>query len=382
MAVGIVAEYNPFHNGHKYQIDEIKKLNKEVVAIMSSSFVQRGEPAIFSKFERARLALLNGCDLVLELPCQYATGSADVFGKNAIELLSRSGIVEAVCFGVEAESEGERDQLLRLARLFENETAEFKEALKNALDEGCSYPRARQRAAETVMGTGLEGLFMPNNILAVEYLRNMERLSLKPLFITRKENEYLQDSLSGEISSATAIRKAIFEKNFEGVKKALPNGYEDLSVKDSVSIEDYADILRYLLKTLSADELSQIADITEGLENRILRCSDFENLNELFDNLKTKRYTRTKLQRAIIHIILGITKQMQEKSPEYIRVLGFRKEKEYLLGEMAKKASLPVITNAKNYPDLLKQEAKATDIYNIFLSKKSGEDFTTPIIVV
>ena len=381
MASGIIAEYNPFHKGHKYHIDEtIKKTGDDIIAIISGNFVQRGEPAMLDKHARAKMALLNGVSLVLELPVEYATASADVFAMGAVNILNSCGVINCLSFGSEA---GETETFENLAHILNNEPLEFKELLKTELNKGLSYPSARNASLEKYTNKSLDFLNKPNNILGLEYMRQLKKInsSIKPITVERIVSDYNSSELSGEISSASAIRNALADKDYSALNSVPENCIEMLKDKYIPSINDYSDILAYILRTKPAKEISNIADITEGLENKITD-TDFDTVTDLIGKIKSKRYTYSKLQRALLHIILDITKEEQQKNPGYIRVLGFRKDKKELLSEIAKKANLPVIINVKENEELLKKEIMATDIYNIAMGRKKGMEYVTPVVVV
>ena len=379
MATGIIAEYNPFHKGHMYHINETKKItDNDIVVIMSGNFVQRGEPAMTDKHTRAKMALRNGVSLVIELPVEYATGSADVFAKGAVNILDATGIIDTLSFGSE---QGSTDIFDKISDILNNEPNTFKELIKNYLNSGLSYPSARTKALEEYMSLNLDFMNRSNNILALEYIRQLKKLnsSIKPVTVERIVSEYNSRSLSGEISSASAIRQALLDKDISALDSIPENCIDPIKDKKIPQLNDYTSILSYILCTRSPSEISEYADITEGLENRILN-TEFNSIDELITKTKTKRYTYSKLQKAILHIILGITKKDQQADPKYIRVLGFRKDKKYLLKELTEKASLPIIMNVKENENLLKREIIATDIYNIPLNKKRGMEYTTPLV--
>lgn len=380
MATGIIAEYNPFHKGHLYHINETKKItNNDIVVIMSGNFVQRGEPAMADKHTRAKMALRNGVALILELPVEYATGSADIFAKGAVNILEASGIIDTLSFGSE---KGSTDVFNKVSDILNNEPKPFKTLIKKYLNTGLSYPASRTKALEEYMSLNLDFMNKSNNILALEYIRELKKLnsSIKAFTIERIVSDYNSTNLSGEISSASAIRSALIKKDITALN-AVPENVLDLINNNKIpSLNDYTSILSYILRTKSPKEISEYADITEGLENRILN-TEFTATEELISKLKTKRYTYSKLQKAILHIILGITKEEQLNKPKYIRVLGFRKDKKHLLKELTEKAELPVIFNVKENENLLKREIISTDIYNIPLNKKRGAEYTTPIAI-
>lgn len=381
MATGIIAEYNPFHKGHKYHIEETKRItNTDIVAIISGNFVQRGEPAMTDKHTRAKMALLNGVSLVLELPVEYATGSADIFATGAINILNSTGIIDNLSFGSEA---GNLSVFSKISDILNNEPPLYKTQLKEYLNLGLSYPSSRNKALESYLNTDLAFLNKPNNILALEYIRAIKKLDSKitPVTIERIISQYNSNLLSGEISSASAIRTALINKDKFALNAIPKNCINLITNKKIPTLDDFSTILSYILCTTPPIELSKYADVTEGLENRITN-TDFVTISELMENIKTKRYTYSKLQKALLHIILGITKEEQQKPPKYIRLLGFRKDKKHLLSDMVKNSSLPVITNVKENSDLLEREILSTDIYNIVNNNKRGLEYTTPLVII
>ena len=381
MAVGIIAEYNPFHKGHKYHIDStIKATGDNIVAIISGNFVQRCEPALLKKHIRAKMALLNGVSMVLELPVEYATGSADVFAFGAVNILNDCSIIDKLSFGSE---KGETAIFENIAQILNDEPSLFKNYLKENLSLGMSYPLARNSALESYTGKKLDFMNKPNNILALEYIRQLQKLNshIKPFTVERIVSDYNSNNLTGEISSASAIRKAILNNDNSALNSMPNNCREFLKEVNSPLIDDFSQILAYILRTQSLENISEYADITEGLENRIAN-TNFNTITELIESIKTKRYTYSKLQKAILHILINIKKIDQTKKPKYIRVLGFRKDKKHILSEMVSKAKIPVVIGVKENENLLKKEILSTDIYNIPLGIAKGEEYKNGVVVI
>lgn len=400
MTSGIIAEYNPFHNGHVHHIEQTKKIteSKYTVAVMSGNYVQRGEPAICDKYTRAKAALQNGIDIVIELPLYYATGGADVFSYGAIDTLNKTGIIDSVCFGSE---EGDMEKLQSAAKLLTNENQSFKKALKENLKSGYNYPYSRMKALETELKKDYSLLEKPNNILALEYLKALINLksSITPYTIKRKSAEFHSKDISGKISSATAVRNAVLNQDYDIIKQCIPENYFDLlyeAVKTNVPVlDDYSSIIRYIIINTAPEKLAEISDITEGLENRIIKYSYSKTITDLIKNLKTKRYTYTKLQRAMLHIILDIQKSdikelTSEKGTPYIRVLGFKKTASNLLSELVSKSKVPVIINLKNANNvldsyakkILEAEIKSTDIYYLNCNLDTNYEYRQPVVIV
>ncbi|MBR1442515.1 MAG: nucleotidyltransferase [Firmicutes bacterium] len=400
MNTGIIAEYNPFHNGHKYHIAQTRHITnaENIIVIMSGNFVQRGEPAIVNKYLRARAALLNGADMVIELPTVYSTGSADVFAFGSISLLDSSGIIDNISFGSEA---GQLEPFKAAADVLLTEPLSFKAAIKEELSKGISYPKARMNALSKELGTDCSYLSTANNILALEYIKSLAALNshITPYTVARLSADYHSEDISGNISSASAVRKAIYvlspSELPQTLSSCIPDNYLDDLLSEISSyiptLDAYSDILSYILCTKPTEYIASISDITEGLENRIKKSDDFIKITDLLSSLKTKRYTLSKLRRAILHIILGIRRSdvILSSPPPYIRVLGIRKDKSYLLSDLVENSSLPVITNvAKDINTLspyayefLMREAEFSDIYYLFF-RKTSTDFTSPLVVV
>lgn len=405
--VGIITEYNPFHLGHQYMIAEAKKITcaDRVVVVMSSSFVQRGEPAFLDKWTRAKAALLNGVDMVLELPVLFATANAETFASAAVRILEDTGIVDVLCFGSES---GNLTTLQEAAKLMTDETEEFRSLLKSHLDLGMSYPTARSKALETISNINSKILNQPNHILALEYLKALERYqcSMIPMTIRREGSAYHSTSLENKFASASAIRKGILEDQVAEAFAQVPENCYELYGKTlslgtaPVLWKNYAAPLNYKLRTMSAEELANIFEVTEGLENRILRSIDTcYEIEDIVEYVKSKRYTRTKIQRILLHILLDIKASevsyfMKKLHMPYIRVLGFRKENADILGDLTMHAKCPVLTNLKKAPDILDEdglhllalEKTATDLFTMTVPnpiyRSPNQDFTMPMAIL
>ena len=393
---GIIAEYNPFHNGHKYHIEQAKILTgaERVIVVMSGNFVQRGEPAVYNKQVRTKAVLLNGADIVLELPVFYSTASAELFARAAVDILDKTNCVDFLCFGCES---GSLMPLAQAADILSDESESFKAALKAALDSGKAFPAARACALAEACGVDPSIISLPNNILAIEYLKALTTLksTIKPIGIRRMYTEYNSLETAGSFASATAVRNMI-KSNSASVQAFMPY---DFGGNSPVFADDLSPMLNYALRMNTAESLSKIYGITEGLENRIIRSAG-ENLTftDIVNSVKTKRYTQTAIQRALLHTILNITAEdicrISSPSPNhYIRVLGFRRSSADLLSEICKKAALPIVTNVKSRDSLseagkfmLLKESSATDIYSLISPdisrRKIGLDITAPMVTV
>ncbi len=378
---------------------------QRAVVVMSGSFVQRGEPAIFDKWTRAKCALQNGADMVLELPVLFATAQAETFARGSIKVLQDANMIDALCFGSES---GDLASMQEAAKVMINETEEFQRLLKQHLDDGISYPAARAKALETVSHISSEILSRPNHILGLEYLKALDHYNstIQPFTIQRKGVQHDDPSLKGEYASASAIRKAIFSENTSEAFLHLLENTRDLLTKEislgtaPASMEHLTAALHYKLRTTSAEDLQEIFEVTEGLENRILRAVENGYFAEdLIDFIKSKRYTRTKIQRILIHILLDIrTKEvtyfLRRTHLPYIRVLGFQKEHAEILGDLTEQAKCPILTNLKKAPEVLDEdglhllalEKLATDLQALAapnpLYRVPNKDFTMPMAIL
>lgn len=406
---GIIAEYNPMHNGHIYHLQKTKEISKAdfVIAVMSGNFTQRGEPAIIDKWERSRIAVLNGADLVLEMPFVYATGSAPDFAYGGIEILEGLGIVDAVSFGSES---ADIDKLEQIACFLKNESPAFKQHLKRHLDRGISFPAARQIAVEECLGNDSGSLLMtPNDILAVEYLKYVRTMT--PVVIKR-QGSYSSAKLPSEMDidsaleaehtgcvemirnadpaaavSAKAVRKAVAEGGIDQIRPFVPDdSCEALFAAYGPGVTSalkrkYFDLLRMVILSYEKEELRQIRGMDEGMENRIKKeirmHADYESFA---DALKSKRYTRTKIDRLLLHVLAGLKKcdcissnMIGSKSVDiYTRVLAFNEKGAFLLKKSAEVSAIPVITNInKNagFPEIAKYDIKAADLYNLLFGR-------------
>ncbi|MBH5316685.1 nucleotidyltransferase [Paenibacillus sp. GSMTC-2017] len=388
-AVGVIVEYNPFHNGHYYHLQQSRKITgaDTVVAVMSGHFLQRGEPAMWDKWTRTRMALAGGCDLVIELPVAYATQAAEWFAYGSVSLLEATGVVDAFCFGTES---GQLEPLQMAAELIVDEPPAFKTILKEQLATGTSYPSAFSTSISTYLEEqGYAGFAkfpyaMPNHTLALHYLLALKRIKgvMRPFTIARERAQYNQDTITdGEIASATALRKQLLiHQSVKEIQSYIPSTTYDIIDKcwakgmKPISWDNYIVPLMHTMLTHSAQQLSDMNELSEGLEHRILNnlpnltSANFEQLLSL---LKTKRYTRTKLQRALLSILLGHRKS--DFSPDklstgvqYIRVLGFSDKGRQLLKRMRTSSKLPVLMSAARPPqscNYLEMDVQASNAY-------------------
>ncbi|MFD0711229.1 nucleotidyltransferase [Paenibacillus sp. GCM10027626] len=388
--VGLIVEYNPFHNGHLYHLQQSKKItgSDAVIAVMSGHFLQRGEPALLDKWTRAEMALRGGCDLVIELPVAYSTQAAEWFAYGAVALLEATGVVDCLCFGSEG---GMIAPLRRIAKTMAKEPASFGTLLAAALAGGSNYPSAYSSAVKQHMllsGDDEAAAFPlnePNNTLGLHYLLALERLesAIQPFTIKREKAGYSQANISdASIASATAIRKLIMEDKMpEAIAPYVPASTFELLMQQAgerrlVGWEQLSRLLFHKIISESAAELNQYHEVTEGLEYRIKRLMPSLprlTVASLLDSLKTKRYTRTKLQRALLAILLNHHKEQLGAEQlragiQYLRILGCSAKGKTLLKKMKGKAALPILLSAARPPEpfpFLELDVRATSIYGM-----------------
>ena len=324
----IICEYNPLHYGHLYHIQKAKELSgcDAVMCIQAGNFTQRGEPAITNKYVRARMALEAGADIVVQIPTAYCCSSAEIFALAGVKIANSFDDVTHLAFGCETEN---FELLKEIAKYFANEPKEYKEKLKKFLDLGDSLPVSRQKAIEELMKEDkvefseitetLNILTKPNNILAIEYLKALIRTKSKiePIFTTRSNSDYNSADLNGKDSSATAIRtKLLSKQKIRAIKKLVPSFTYKL-LKDDIDefglpdLNLYNDLCSYVVKTSLASDYKNVYDVSEGIENRFLESAKkFKDFNELLLDVKTKRYTYTRLKRIVLRLLLKIDKNI------------------------------------------------------------------------
>lgn len=379
---GLIAEYNPFHNGHKYHIEQAKAITgaDAVIVVMSGDFVQRGMPAILPKHMRAKAALEAGASAVLELPVCYATGSAEYFAYGAVLLLEKLGCVDSICFGSEC---GDMELLQKAANVLVDEPAEYREALHRFVRAGDSFPLARQKALAAYVSP--EVLSEPNNILGLEYLKALARIGskMKPYTIRRVYSQYHDTDLQEEFSSATAIRKQILSGNMEVLAGQVPVKFlTDLQEASPLHANDFSLLLKYRLLVETKESLLAYADVSEDLANRIInRRNQFQNFEQFCLLLKTREITYSRISRALTHILLGL-KNGDDTGIHYARVLGFCKRDRAVLAQIKRDGEVPMLTKlraARTLDDaaqkMLATDAFASDLYESVVSDKYGTKF-------
>ena len=386
--LGLITEYNPFHNGHKYHLEESKQItnSKYSVCVMSGNFVQRGEPALVNKWARAKMAISAGIDLVIELPVVYSLQTAELFAYGGVKILDSLGIVDCISFGSE---NGNIEILDRISSIILEEPKEYKLGLKRYLDSGIPFPKAREKALNDVLkDTSSNAVGSSNNILGIEYLKAIKKINsrIKPYTIKRVNNNYNSPTIENNISSATSIRNALFDDiNLGSLQNVVPKTTFDILNEEfsfnrgPVFSKDFENTIISEIRKMSIEDIKNIFDVSEGLENRIKSLSmKTSSIDELISLIKTKRYTQTRIQRILFHILLGIKKDFYKEienfgGPQYIRVLGFNENGKKLLNMAKKKASLPIITKVANFKNtgnetfqrMLQCDITATDLYTL-----------------
>jgi len=395
--VGIIAEYNPFHSGHLYHIDMARRQSgaNAVIAVLSSNFVQRGEPAFLEKRTRTEMALLHGVDLVIELPALYSSHNAGVFARGAVDTLASTGVVTHISFGMESPekvNEGLLDILLR-------EPDSFKSALACYLKKGYSFAESRSRAAEALFPGAQDILSKPNNTLAFSYLLRIREKNYPIIPVpTRRIGEAYHSTEPGMLPSATAVRLALKENRMEILEK-LPQESARLIERDIqggrclLSDHYYWRILRSVIIRLEAHEIRGFAEMSEGLEHRILdKAKKSVSLQEFVDSCASRRYPRTRIQRHLVHILLGLrqedNRRAERMSPPYMKILGMNDRGKDLLRRMTTTSSAPVVYRHKKFPESFEKtvadfEYRACGIWENLVGspEPERERYAPPIII-
>ena len=443
---GIIAEYNPFHNGHQYHVERsrVETGADYCVIVLSSNFTQRGEPAIVDKFTRARMALECGADLVLELPIACSASSAESFAQGGVSLLHQLGVVDHVCFGSEC---GDVGILSKFAKILLEEPKSYVEDLRSGLAAGHSYPVARNRALmdySPELAQYKDVLSSPNNILGIEYVKAILKYKSKltPHTILRVGSNYHDRSFGSEYCSALAIREAIFSHGSSNKHVTLPDVFTEdgplhngsasglstqisgsdfdasaslsrqmpkkavqiltasLRETPAMTIDDFSQMLLYKLLIEKKEGYERYLDVTSELSDRIRNSlGQFQSYSSFCDQLKRKNMTYTRISRSLLHVLLGMTKEDAFRNDTnshlpYARVLGFRKDAEPLLGEIKKSSSIPLVTKLADAPqllspdamDFLNRELQYGSIYESMAALKAGrrarDERQIPIVIV
>lgn len=401
--IGIIAEYNPFHNGHLYHLHKSKQLTgcDYTVAIVSGNFLQRGIPALWDKYTRGKMSTTMGVDLALELPFPYATGSAKDFSSGAISILDSLNTIDYLCFGAETD---DIDMLNDIASIINEEPGEYKASLTELLSQGMSYPQARTIALSQYLSLKDKNLeyivSQPNNILAIEYVASLQKINsdIKPVIIKRTKAMYHDKTLYGSISSATAIRSKIYSKDFDHISILK----DDIPVDVCKLIEDthmstwpihpnsLTQFLQYRL--INSINYSDICDISQELSNKLINLSPNLKYEAIIDSLSSKEITKTRICRSLIHLLLEYKEShrsmfIDNKYAFYANILSLRKDSSSLIKTINKNSKIPLITKKAdfnkyldNYPNINKDVAnimwnydmKATALYNCLVYNTFG----------
>lgn len=410
--VGIIAEYNPFHNGHKYQIEQIrKKTNADFVAIaMSGNFLQRGVPSLCDKYTRAKMALECGADLVFEIPTMWATASAEYFARGGVALLANTGVVTHLGFGAETD---DLESLMQVSSILREEPDIYRAVLGNSIRSGNAFPVARKNALITslpyMLTDKLDDLLdSPNNILALEYLKALPD-EIQPVLIPRKGAGYHDTNIDTALPSASAIRETLAlskeELDLEKIAVAMPEkAYKILlpllEKNEILNNDDFSDMLGYCLFSLQHRGYSDYADCTLDFSNKVSKnLKDYVSVDAFTQQLKSKDMTYTRVSRNLLHILLGI-KQADYSIGKaigytpYLRILGFRDEAKPLLNKIKKNANVPIITKVADASSkldygtykLFEKDLFASSLYYQVLARKSKQtplnEFTNQIVIL
>lgn len=394
---GIVAEYNPFHNGHKHQLEKSKELGEwtHTVAVMSSNYVQRGETALISKWARAEMAVKNGVDLVIELPTLWSTSHAQRFALGGVSLLESLGCVDMLSFGSEC---GNIDELIECKNAINSEAVG--ERLKENLEYGLSFASARAEALRTVYGNRFfDILEEPNNTLGIEYLQALDKLGSKIVPMTVKRIGAAHDSIirSENFASASDIRSMLLDENKEW-EMFVPQSVADIYKREAESNQAPCPISKLefsilcCMRQLSAEDIGLSPDVSEGIEYRIhdaaLKAS---SLDELYQLAKTKRYSHARIRRIVLHAFMGFTAEDYKENPPYIHILAMNDKGKEILKEAKDKAKKPIITKASDFDELddygrhvFALEDMCTDVYSLAspVILPCGREKTNGIIVL
>lgn len=386
---GIVCEYNPFHNGHSYHISRTRENGAtHIVAVMSGNFVQRGDAAIVSKFERAKAAVLNGADLVIEIPVSYVLSSAEGYAGAAVYIMNSLGCIDEISFGSEC---GDTGLLIKAAEA----SAECSSSpeLKLMLEKGASYPAAISQLVLQKYGNTVSGVLdSPNNTLAVEYIKALSALNsdIRPFTVKRKNAEHDGTEVKDNFASASFIRQNIDNPDCsslmpESVYTMLMNAAAEGKYGYTANLEK---AVLYKMRSMTPEQLRNIPDVSQGLEYRIYEAGSAASVKEMEEKIKTRRYTMARLRRIMLCALLGITREDVSVPPSYARVLAFNERGTEILRAAKKNASIPVDTSLSRLSKInsltgrcAELEAFSTDIHSLSFDNPApaGEDFRAKI---
>lgn len=406
--LGIIGEYNPFHNGHLYHIAKSKEETgaNYVICVISGNFVQRGNTSIINKWAKAKMALANGADLVIELPTIYSISSAENFAEGAIKILNSLKIVDTLSFGMETK---DISILNNIANVLYAEPKEYVTILAHELQKGNSFPKARENALMMYLNDikkYANVLSGSNNILGIEYLKALKKTKsdIMPVGIKREKVLYNDEYMVDEFASATAIRKMLMTRQFDDIRKTMPrSSYQILGqeLKDGhyvIDLSKFEKEIMYALRKMTIEQIKNLPDVTEGLEVSIKNAAESCNrLDDLINIIKSKRFTQTRIQRILLYALLGIDKKKMDvarKISPYVRVLGLNKRGKQLLSEIVRNnPKINIVTSVKKYMDnvgnknlkeMLQADIFATNIYTLGYESDSWAnlDYTNKIITM
>ena len=406
--LGIISEYNPFHNGHLHHLNESKKMSHSdySIAIMTGNFTQRGEPSIVDKWSKTKMAIESGIDLVIELPTVYSISSAENFATGAIKILDSLGIVDYLSFGSEC---NDISILTDVADVLYNEPAEYKTLLAHELSKGESFPKAREKALMMYLNDVrrfANVLSSPNNILGIEYLKALKRQksNITPITVKREGSSHKDNliSRSSKIASATARRNLCLSNDFSLLENVLPDSSytiltESIKMGNIVkNLSAFDKEIIYTLRKMSIEEIANLPDVSEGLEFALKSAAnECNSVVELLSIVDTKRYTKTRFQRILLYAILGITKkdmQISKNIKPYIRVLGFNNKGKGILSEISKNnPKLELVSSVKKFMDkgpnknlrlMMEKDIWASNVYTLGYEyeSKANLDYTNKLI--
>lgn len=374
--IGIIAEYNPFHFGHLYQINKIKEMYKDsiIIAIVSSSFTQRGDVSILNKWDKTRIALDNGIDLVIELPYFYAGQSSDIFAKGAVTILNYLGI-DTLVFGMESDDINN----LKLMADIQLNDKNYNNIVKEYLSNGYNYPTALSKAIKDILNLDI---YLPNDLLALSYIKQVKLINNNINVIgIKRTNDYHSKEITSNIVNASLIREQ-FKNNLD-ISNYIPS--YDTNKLYNVSVNDFYPLLKYQILN-NINNLDKFLTVDEGIDNRIKKyIKNSNNWNELVNNIKTKRYTYNKINRMLMHILFNLTKDESKNIViDYVRVLGFNSKGRSYLNKIKKNKEINIVTNYKDgISKLFDLENRVNNIYAIIVDNKLiYEEYShNPIII-